>query len=49
VLLAASKDSGINAGQVLKEALAKAGGRGGGSPAMAQGSLNTIEDFKLFE
>jgi alanyl-tRNA synthetase len=49
VLLAASKDSGINAGQVLKEALAKAGGRGGGSPAMAQGSLNTTEDFKLFE
>jgi alanyl-tRNA synthetase len=49
VLLAASKDSGINAGQVLKEALAKAGGRGGGSPTMAQGSLNTTEDFKLFE
>ncbi len=49
VLLAASKDSGINAGQVLKEALAKAGGRGGGSPTMAQGSLNSAEDFKLFE
>jgi alanyl-tRNA synthetase len=49
VLLAASKDSGINAGQALKEALAKAGGRGGGSPTMAQGSLNSTEDFKLFE
>ncbi len=44
VLLAASKDSGINA----KETLAKAGGRGGGSPTMAQGRLNSTEDFKLF-
>lgn len=39
VLLAASKDSGVNAGQWLKTALAEAGGRGGGSPAMAQGSV----------
>ncbi|HEV2689776.1 MAG TPA: DHHA1 domain-containing protein, partial [Bryobacteraceae bacterium] len=39
ILLAASKDSGINAGELLKAALTKAGGRGGGSPAMAQGSL----------
>lgn len=39
VLLAASKDSGINAGELLKAALTKAGGRGGGSAAMAQGSL----------
>jgi alanyl-tRNA synthetase len=39
VLLAASKDSGVNAGELLKAALSKAGGRGGGSPAMAQGSL----------
>jgi alanyl-tRNA synthetase len=39
VLLAASKDSGVHAGELLKAALSKAGGRGGGSPAMAQGSL----------
>ncbi len=45
ILLAASKDSGINA----KEALIKAGARGGGTPAMAQGRLNSTEDFRLFE
>jgi len=45
VLLAASKDSGINA----KEALLKAGARGGGTHAMAQGRLNSAEDFSLFE
>jgi alanyl-tRNA synthetase len=39
ILLAASKDSGWNAGAWLKSELAKAGGRGGGSPAMAQGSV----------
>jgi alanyl-tRNA synthetase len=39
VLLAASKDSGVNAGELLKAALGKAGGRGGGSATMAQGSL----------
>lgn len=39
ILFAASKDSGINAGELLKAALTKAGGRGGGSPTMAQGSL----------
>jgi alanyl-tRNA synthetase len=45
VLLAASKDSGVNA----KEALIKAGARGGGTPAMAQGRLNSTEDFSLSE
>ncbi|HYL78098.1 MAG TPA: DHHA1 domain-containing protein [Bryobacteraceae bacterium] len=39
ILLAASKDSGINAGELLKAALTKTGGRGGGSATMAQGSL----------
>jgi alanyl-tRNA synthetase len=37
--LAASPDTGVNAGEVLKSLLAKAGGRGGGNPALAQGSL----------
>ena len=39
LLLAASKDSGINAGQLVKEAVSRVGGRGGGSPGMAQGSV----------
>ncbi len=39
VLLAASSDSGIDAGKVLKAALAEAGGRGGGNARIAQGSV----------
>jgi len=39
LLLAASHDSGINAGAVLKESFAAVGGRGGGSATMAQGSV----------
>jgi alanyl-tRNA synthetase len=39
IMLASSPDSGMNAGEFLKAALAKAGGRGGGSAIMAQGSL----------
>jgi alanyl-tRNA synthetase len=39
VLLASSEDSGMDAGRVLKERLAAVGGRGGGSPRMAQGSV----------
>ena len=39
VLLAASADSGIDAGKSLKAALAEAGGRGGGSARIAQGSV----------
>jgi alanyl-tRNA synthetase len=39
VLLAASPDSGIDAGQVLKGVLSAHGGKGGGSPRLAQGSL----------
>jgi alanyl-tRNA synthetase len=43
VLLAASKDSGVHAGDLLKPALAEAGGRGGGNAAQAQGSLPSKE------
>lgn len=43
LLLATSKDSGLNAGQVVKEAVTKAGGRGGGNPTMAQGSVPSRE------
>lgn len=39
VLLAVSADAGIDAGRQLKAALAAAGGRGGGSARMAQGSV----------
>ena len=39
VLYAVSGDVGIDAGRVVKDALAAAGGRGGGNPALAQGSL----------
>ena len=53
VLLAVSADMGMDAGKLLKAALAQAGGRGGGNPRMAQGSLpsrealeQTIEQIK---
>jgi len=39
VLLAASEDAGVDCGKVLKAALAEAGGRGGGSARIAQGSV----------
>jgi len=39
VMLAASADSGVDAGVALKPALVAAGGRGGGSPRVAQGSV----------
>ena len=39
VLLAVSADSGLNAGKLLKQVLQPLGGRGGGSPVLAQGSL----------
>jgi alanyl-tRNA synthetase len=39
LMLAASEDSGLDAGRALKAALADAGGRGGGSARLAQGTL----------
>jgi alanyl-tRNA synthetase len=39
LLLACSTDSGVNAGVMVKQALAKVGARGGGSATLAQGSL----------
>ena len=39
VMLAASADSGLNAGAILKPILQMHGGRGGGSATMAQGSV----------
>ena len=43
VLLACHAGTGVNAGGVLKEALAAVGGRGGGAAGLAQGSLPNIE------
>ncbi|MFY9728532.1 MAG: alanyl-tRNA editing protein [Bryobacteraceae bacterium] len=45
LLLAASADSGIDAGNVLKAALAEAGGRGGGNARIAQGSVGSRESL----
>lgn len=39
VLVAASADSGVDAGKLLKAALTEAGGRGGGNARIAQGSV----------
>ena len=39
LLLAASKDAGLHAGNLLKSALTPNGGRGGGNAQLAQGSL----------
>ncbi len=46
VLMAASPDSGVEAGRALKEALTAVGGRGGGSPRVAQGSVPDEEAAK---
>src|SRR5579864_8704756 len=43
VLLATSADSGLDAGKTLQPLLTQAGGRGGGSARMAQGSLPTAQ------
>jgi alanyl-tRNA synthetase len=42
VLLAASADSGVHAGNRVKEAVSVAGGRGGGNQAVAQGSVPAV-------
>lgn len=38
VILGTSADSGVDAGATLKAALTAVGGRGGGSPRLAQGA-----------
>lgn len=43
VLLATSADSGMDAGRTLKALLADVGGRGGGSPRLAQGSVPSAD------
>ncbi len=46
ILFAVSADSGIHAGDVLKAALSKAGGRGGGNSAVAQGTAPTADTLE---
>ena len=43
VLVAASKDSGVHAGELVKAAVTEQGGRGGGSPVLGQGSVRDVE------
>src|SRR5205085_6224082 len=45
VLLAVSADSGINAGERVKAAVTAAGGRGGGSKTLAQGSAPGLNNL----
>jgi alanyl-tRNA synthetase len=45
VLLAASADSGVHAGDRVKSTVTTAGGRGGGNQALAQGSLPATADL----
>jgi len=47
VLLAVSADAGIDAGKTLQALVAQAGGRGGGSPRMAQGSVPNRESLEM--
>jgi alanyl-tRNA synthetase len=42
IVYAASADSGVNAGEALKAALGANGGRGGGSPRVAQGTVPDV-------
>jgi alanyl-tRNA synthetase len=46
VLLAVSEDSGIDAGKALKAALTEVGGRGGGNPRIAQGSVTNAAQLE---
>jgi alanyl-tRNA synthetase len=48
VLLAVSADAGLHAGNLLKAALANAGGRGGGNARLAQGSLPSEKALASF-
>lgn len=43
ILLAATPETGLDAGQTLRSALQAVGGRGGGSPRMAQGAVTNAD------
>jgi alanyl-tRNA synthetase len=46
VIVAASPDTGLNAGALLKSALAAVGGRGGGSATFSQGTVATTAQLE---
>ncbi len=46
VLAAASADAGFDAGRLLKAAITEAGGRGGGTARMAQGSVPDVDSLE---
>jgi len=45
LLFATSEDTNINAGQTLRDVLPRLGGRGGGSPRVAQGTVANAEQI----
>jgi alanyl-tRNA synthetase len=45
ILVAASADTGVNAGAALRTAVTALGGRGGGSARLAQGTVPTAGDL----
>jgi alanyl-tRNA synthetase len=47
VLLGAAADTNVDAGQQLRVALQQAGGRGGGSPRIAQGAVTSGDALRL--
>jgi alanyl-tRNA synthetase len=47
ILLAASQDSGVHAGERVKAAVTAAGGRGGGNQALAQGSVPSAASLEM--
>jgi alanyl-tRNA synthetase len=47
ILVAASPDSGVHAGERVKAAVTAAGGRGGGNQALAQGSVPSAASLEM--
>jgi alanyl-tRNA synthetase len=47
VILASAEDSAVDAGRLVKEVLSRVGGRGGGNPRLAQGSVPSAETLDL--
>lgn len=46
ILLAASPDSGVHAGERVKAAVTSAGGRGGGNQVLGQGSVPSVASLE---
>jgi alanyl-tRNA synthetase len=46
LLVATSDDSGVDAGKLIRDGLATVGGKGGGSPRLAQGTAPSAESLR---